>query len=184
MIKKTEQEIIRGCRKKDPYSQKLLVLQYSQKLMAVSFRYMKDHASAQDVLQESLIKILNAIPNYREEGSFEGWMRRIVVNTALGYFDKSCYKKEQLSPLEILPEQSISPDVYSQLAAEELMSIINQLPEGFRMIFNLFAVEGYSHKEIAELLKIKESTSRSQLTRARKMLVNILCKRDKIRVRI
>ncbi len=184
MSQKTEHEIIRGCRKKDPILQKALVVQYSRMLMGVSCRYMKDKESAKDVVQEGLIRILNALPTYQQKGSFEAWMKKIIVNTALSYFDKSCFQKEQSHALESLPQQSVTPEVYEHLAVEELMKIINQLPESFRLIFNLHAIEGFSHKEIAASLCIKESSSRSRLTRARIMLVKLLNRRDHISIRI
>jgi len=110
-------------------------------------------------------------------------MKRILINTALKVFDKSSFKNE-LYTIEDLPHTPINPEVYSSLAAEELMEIINQLPEVYKTIFNLHAIEGYSHKEISELIGIKESTSRSQLTRARMMLKKYLSKNEKIRLRI
>ncbi len=183
MTRLTEQEIIAGCKQMDSKCQKVLVLQYSGLLMATSRRHVKDYASAEDVLQEAFIKILRAFPKYESRGSLEGWMKKIVVNTALSYFDKACFKRESYG-YDALPQQSAAPDVHPKLAAEELIKIINQLPEGFRLVFNLYAVEGYSHREIAESLGIQESTSRSQLTRARQLLVKYLSKRDKKKLRI
>ena len=180
MTSLTQQEIIEGCKKLDPKCQKALVLRYSGILMATSRRYAADYA--QDIVQEAFIKILRAFPKYESRGSLEGWMKKIVVNTALSYFDKACFKREHHG-YESLPEQTNTPEIYPQLAAEELMAVINQLPDGFKTIFNLYAVEGYSHREIGETLGIKESTSRSQLTRARKMLVELLAKRDQKRLR-
>jgi len=172
-----------GCKKLNPKYQKALVLQYSSLLMATSKRYVSDRAYAQDVLQEAFIKILKAFPKYENRGSLEGWMKKIVVNTALSYFDKACFKRE-FSGCEILPEQSEAPEVYPRLAAADLVALINTLPDGFRTIFNLYAVEGYSHKEIGEMLGIEASTSRSQLARARKLLASYLSSRDKKKVRI
>ncbi|MEM9918399.1 MAG: RNA polymerase sigma factor [Bacteroidota bacterium] len=173
--------LIDKCQQKDPHYQKELVVRYSPMLLTVSRRYSKDEATARDILQDSLIKILRAIGTYQHTGSFEAWMRRITINTALQSFDKKCFKNEVYG-MEQMPERAIVPDVYSQLGAEELMALINQLPEGYRQVFNLSVVEGYSHKEIGELLDIGESTSRSQLQRARKLLQQQLLKREKIRV--
>jgi len=159
------QEIIGGCKKQDPRFQKALVVQYSGLLMAVSRRYARDAESAKDILQEALIKIIKAIPNYKEQGNFEAWIKRIVINTALRFFDKGSFRNE-LYMIDDVPEKSIDPDVYSNMAADELVSIIDQLPTAYRTIFNLHAIEGYSHKEISVMIGIEESTSRSQLTRA------------------
>jgi len=148
--------------------------------MAVSRRYARDAESAKDILQEALIKIIKAIPNYKEQGNFEAWIKRIVINTALRFFDKGSFRNE-LYMIDDVPEKSIDPDVYSNMAADELVSIIDQLPTAYRTIFNLHAIEGYSHKEISVMIGIEESTSRSQLTRARGMLRKYLSKqRSKI----
>lgn len=151
--------------------------------MAVSRRYTRDHDSAKDILQEALIKIIKAIPNYKEQGSFEAWIKRVVINTALKFFDKGSFKNE-LYTIDDQPEKSVNPDVYANMAAEELIAVINQLPETYRTIFNLHAIEGYSHREISKVMGIEESTSRSQLTRARAMLKKKLTKHEKIRLRI
>jgi RNA polymerase sigma factor (sigma-70 family) len=179
----TQQEIIRGCKKQDPFYQKALVVQYSGLLMAVGRRYTRDAEAAKDILQEGLIKILRALPSYEEQGNFDAWMKRIVINTALKAFDKSSFKNE-LYTIDDLPETAVDPGVYSNMAADELIAVINQLPETYKTIFNLHAIEGYSHREISEMIGIEESTSRSQLTRARGMLKKYLYKNEKIRVRI
>lgn len=165
----TEQEIIQGCQKQKSNCQKQLVIQYSSILLGVCHRYVGRREQAKDVLQESLLMIFRYIPDYKATGSFTAWMKRIVATTALQHLRKSPYKLEEPG-LEKIPEDFVSPSIYSQLAAEDLLNLIDQLPEGFRTIFNLSAIEGYSHKEIGGLLDISESTSRSQLARARKLL--------------
>lgn len=132
---------------------------------------------AEDILQDALINILRHIIHYEERGSFEAWMKRIVINTALKSFKKSSFKNEVME-LDQVPIKPIDPEVYSKMGAEELMALINQLPHGFREVFNLYSIEGYSHKEITELLGISESTSRSQLTRARALLRRQLAARE------
>jgi len=179
----TQQEIIRGCKIKDPRFQKALVIRYAGLLMGVSQRYTRDKAFAKDVLQEAYIQILKSITDYQEQGQFEAWMKRIVINMALKYFDKSSFKNE-LYTIDNVPERGITPDAYSNLASDELLVIINRIPKNYRTIFNLHAIEGYSHKEISELLGIKESTSRSQLTRARTMLRKLFAKNENIKLRI
>lgn len=181
MVKPTEQKIITGCQAQDPLFQKELVLRYSSLLMTVARRYCADDALAKDVLQESLIKIIKAIPKYKATGYFKAWMKKIVVNTALQNRSSKRFNFE-MNGYEFLPEQEIAPDVYSQLNAEELLIIISELPDGFRAIFNLYAIEGYSHAEIGDLLNITESTSRSQLSRARKMLQQKLSTQQKISI--
>ncbi len=179
----TKHQIINGCLKKDPIFQKALVVQFSPHLMAVSLRYTRDPAMAKDILQDSLVKILKSMPTYKEQGLFEAWMKRIVINTALKYMDKSSFKKE-LYTIENAPEAASDPAVFSHLAANELLKIVNSIPKTYATVFNMHAIEGYSHKEISAMLGIEESTSRSQLTRARAMIKNILLKNDKIRLRI
>lgn len=179
----TEQQIIIGCQQQNPRFQKALVELYSGTLMAISLRYARDESAAKDILQDALIKILRAIPEYQEQGSFKAWMKRIVINTALKQLDKSSFKNE-LYTIEDLPDQSVQPEVYNSMAAAELMKLIKSIPEHYRTIFNLHAIEGYSHREISQLLHIEESTSRSQLTRARHMLRKLLLNHETIKMRI
>jgi len=181
LIKPTENKIIAGCQAQDPLLQKELVFRYSGLLLTVSRRYTRDAPYAKDVLQEGLIKILKAIPNYQPTGSFEGWMKKIIINTALQKQTKKSYYSE-LTGYEQLPEREIAPEVYGHFNAEELINLINRLPDGFREIFNLYAIEGFSHAEIGELLNISESTSRSQLSRARKLLQKQLTQQEKISI--
>ncbi len=138
-------------------------------LMSVCLRYARDEAMAQDVLQETLIRIFKNIDRFEPTGSFEAWMRRIAVRRSLQWIEKSSFQHE-LQPAEMPDIDSMEPAIYSQLGAEEIMALLKELPEGFRTIFNLSVIEGFTHQEIAGLLDISESTSRSQLTRARKLL--------------
>lgn len=177
-----ESDIIRGCQKGKRHCQKELVVRYSPMLMTVSRRYAPDDNSAQDILQEAFIKIFRHIHKYKPTGSFTAWMRRIVVNTALQTFDKSCFRQEITGLDVVMGRACTSPDAYADLGAEELMGLIAQLPDGFRQVFNLYVLEGFNHREIGELLNITESTSRSQLTRARSYLRKMLTRQEKIRV--
>jgi len=136
---------------------------------------------AEDILQDAFIKVFDNIGRFEFKGSFEGWIRRIVINTALKNYSKKSFKQEQIG-LENQPELPLDPEIYSNLEEEELLRLINRLPDGYRLVFNLYAVEGYSHKEIAELLGIQESTSRSQLVKARKMLQGMIIDLQKIAV--
>ena len=130
---------------------------------------------AEDILQDAFIKIFSNLGKYEGKGSFEGWMRRIVVNTALKNYHKSSYQKEKIG-LEDYQEGALNPEVLSSLHEEEIMNVIAKLPDGYRIVFNLYVIEGFSHKEIAAQLKIQESTSRSQLVKARKMLQSKITK--------
>ena len=165
----SEKQLINDCQQGKKASQYELVKRYSGMLMAACRRYVKDESSAKDVLQETYIRIFTHIKKYESTGSFENWMRRIAVRCALTWLDKSCFKKEtELTPFH--SNNAAEPDVYHYLGIEEISSLIDELPIGFRTVFNLNVIEGYSHREISELLEITESTSRSQLTRAKKML--------------
>ncbi len=165
----TEKQLIEDCQRGVKTSQYELVRRYSPMLMAACRRYVKNEAIAKDVLQESLIRIFKNIKKFQPTGPFENWMRRITVRCAFTALDKTKIKKEiELTDHHL--DSSVAPDVFSYLGLEELTRIIETLPIGYRTVFNLNVIEGYSHGEIGELLQIKESTSRSQLTRAKKLL--------------
>ena len=165
-----EQQLIEGCRKGDRRAQKELYDTYSRKMMGVCLRYVDDRETARDLLQEGFVKVFTGLDSYAGSGSFEGWMRRIFVNCALEYLRRSDVLREA-TDLENTAEL-IHPDssAISDLSAAELMRLVSELPTGFRTVFNMFAIEGYSHKEIGEMLGITESTSRSQYTRAKQLL--------------
>lgn len=147
---------------------------FSPVMMGVAIRYIKDIALAEDILQDGFIKVFNNLHRFEHKGSLEGWIRRIIVNTALDHIRK--YKKEQTnieldnSTFEVVQKS----EVEGQLQAEVLLEIIKELPEGYRVVFNMYAIEGYSHKEIAKELKVTESTSKSQYSRARALLRTLL----------
>jgi RNA polymerase sigma factor (sigma-70 family) len=165
----TEQELISGCIREDKRCQQLFFSQFAGKMMTVCRRYARNGVEAEDIFQDSFVKVFNGLRQFEFKGSLEGWVRRIVVNTALKYYEKLSYQKEVIG-LDFVPEQIDLPDVYNSLGEEEILKLIAKLPDGYRVVFNLAAIEGYSHKEIAELLKIEESTSRSQLVKARAYL--------------
>ena len=137
--------------------------------MTVCRRYARHSLEAEDILQDAFVKVFNHLHQFESKGSLEGWIRRIVVNTALKNYGKLSFQNESIG-LENVYEDSAEPDVYGSLHQEELLKLIAKLPEGYRVVFNLAAIEGYSHKEIAASLGIEESTSRSQLTKARRQL--------------
>lgn len=138
--------------------------------MSVCLRYADNREMAEDFLQDGFIKVFSSIRSYSYEGSFEGWMRRIFVNTALEALRKNDLLRNGVELNALEPQQEADYSAVEKISADELMELIAQLPPGFRTVFNMFAIEGYSHREIAETLNINESTSRSQYTRAKRLL--------------
>jgi len=166
----TERELIIACQKKEASAERLLVDRFAPMLLTVARRYVPDLASAEDVLQDAYIKIFKAIQTYDpDRGTLEAWMRKIVINTALQRYRKRYYKDE-VSGLDTVEEPEMEPKVYGHLGAEELLNLIANLPDVYRMVFNLFVMEGLEHSEIGKMLSIATGSSRSRLQRARKML--------------
>ncbi len=126
--------------------------------------------SAEDILQEGFIRIFTYLDKYKGEGSFEGWMRRTMVNTAINYYKKNLKTGNQMQYTEVFAAKSYEPDAISQISNEEVLELVQQLPDGYRTVFNLYVVEGYSHKDIGKKMNISENTSKSQLSRARALL--------------
>ncbi|MCU0326592.1 MAG: sigma-70 family RNA polymerase sigma factor [Spirosomaceae bacterium] len=163
----SEYDLAKALQKQDPKAQTRLYEKYSSKMLAVCMRYVGDRMEAEDVMIEGFMRIFDKIGQFNFQGSFEGWIRRIMVNEALMYVRSRKVMEVDLEyATEEIDESSFSTDV----EAEDLMKIINALPTGYRTVFNLYAIEGYSHAEIAEMLGISEGTSKSQLSRARVML--------------
>ena len=162
-----EKNIIEGCIAGDRYMQKLLYQKFASKMLGICMRYCKSKDEAEDVLQDSFIKIFKNITTFKEAGSFEGWIKRIVVNTALNNY-RSNFKRYFQTEIDEIHETSQMQHIANDsLSEKELLKMIKELPEGYRMVFNLYAIEGYTHKEIGEMLEISENTSKSQLSRAR-----------------
>jgi RNA polymerase sigma factor (sigma-70 family) len=164
-------KIIKGCLAGDRRDQELLYRRHASKLYAVCLQYSGNDEEARDILQEGFIKIFENLGSYKHEGSFEGWMRRITVNTALEKF-RSKHNLYRVDDIDQIPEQDSEPDNsdYAGLEANDLLEIIRELPPKYRVVFNLYALEGYSHKEISQMVKISEGTSKSNLSRARIIL--------------
>ena len=179
----TEDELIRGCIKEEAICQKEVFHRYAGRMLGVCNRYAQNSADAEDILQDAFIKVFEKIHQFKFEGSFEGWIRRIMVNTALKKYSLRRYEKE-VSGYEIRDrdESGIEPSAYSHLTQKELLDLINNLPEGYRLIFNLYVIEGYQHDEIAEMLGIQPGTSRSQLVKARNMLQKQILQLRKVAV--
>ncbi len=169
MYCKDEKKLVEACMSGNSKAQRALYDYYAPRMMSVAIRYMGDTESAQDVLQEAFIKVFTSLDTYTGIGALEGWIRRIVINVAL----EGLRRNDVLMGSVDLTEASAStvyPTVMDKLSADELMKIIASLPSGFRTVFNMYAIEGYSHKEIAEALGISEGTSRSQYNRARTLI--------------
>jgi RNA polymerase sigma factor (sigma-70 family) len=164
-----EETLIRECLRGKADAQRRLYDRYAGNMYAVCLRYARNASDAADILQEGFVKVFTKLDQYHFQGSFEGWIRRIMVNTALRTYQRQRFDLEQ-SGYEQLPDKPIEPDAVAKLSAAELRNLIEQLPDGYRVVFNLVAIEGYSHAEAADLLNIQESTSRSQLTKARRWL--------------
>ncbi|MBA4198239.1 MAG: RNA polymerase subunit sigma-24 [Chitinophaga sp.] len=175
----TEQELIKGCIKQNPLCQRMLFDQYAGKFMTVCLRYANDAMEAEDMLQDGFVRIFNNIHQFKFEGSFEGWMRRIVVNVCLKQLQK---KKLYFSEIKEYSGPALEASAYTSLGEEDLMKLISNLPDGYRIVFNMNVIEGYSHEEIANMLSIQPSTSRSQLVKARKMLQQQIVELQKIAV--
>jgi RNA polymerase sigma factor (sigma-70 family) len=164
-----ETELIEGCQRHNREAQQALYRTYSGKMYALCCRYIKDRMEAEDVLITSFTKIFEKISQYKGEGSFEGWIRRVVVNESLTYLrrNKSMYLEMDIEAAAYEPDFH---KLENQLEADDLMKIIGDLPVGYRTVFNMYAIDGYSHQEIADQLGISENTSKSQLSRARALL--------------
>ena len=166
-----EEQLIAGCKEGKPWAQKEIFERYSTVMLSVCVRYVADRETARDILQDGFIKLYTKIDTYSGSGSFEGWIRRIFVTTSLEYLRQNDALKQYASIEEYgnsFPDNEAT--VVDKISADDLMECIAKLPDGYRTVFNLYAIEGYSHAEIAEMLGINESTSRSQFMRARKIL--------------
>ena len=171
-------EIIEACVKGDRHAQRSLYEIFSKKMFVVCLRYTKSQQEAEDILQDSFIKVFKNLKGYRGDSRLDYWIKRIVVNTALN----SQRKKLYMYPMVDIEDVKSDFDLNKTLAAfglEELLNMIKELPTGCQTVFNMFAIEGFSHKEIAEMLEVSEGTSKSQFSRARKLLKEKIAKEDK-----
>lgn len=166
----SDEELIKGCIREDRSCQYQLYKKFAGKMMAVCSRYARTQLEAEDFLQEGFIRVFDNLEKFKFNGSFEGWVRRIMVNTALKNYRKLSFQNEQIGIDDSYDAMDYDATVYDKMEEKELMNIIEQMPEGYKVVFNLFAIEGYSHKEIADSLGVNEGTSRSQLNKARKWL--------------
>ena len=173
-------KLIESCRKGDRAAQKIMYDRLASRMFPVCMRYIGDRTAAEDVLQDGFITLFTRLDSYKGEGSFEGWARRIFVTTAL----MSLRKKDALKMSDELDSvRGMKTETTSQMqniGYKELMKLVMSLPPGFRTVFNMYAIEGYSHKEIGEMLGISETTSRTQLSRARIWLQNKIKERNNV----
>ena len=171
------EHIISKCKIQDPEAQKMLYDMYKEKLFAICIRYLKTTQDAEDIFIDSFYKILTKIDHFKGEGSFEGWMRRIVVNESLMFLRKktNLHLTVEIPANEIADNTDINEDEYS---FEEIMEILDELPTGYRTVFNLYVFEDFKHREIAEMLNISINTSKSQLILAKKRILEIFKKKE------
>jgi RNA polymerase sigma factor (sigma-70 family) len=174
----TEEAILQGCIKNNPSAQKALYHKYSAKMLVVCYRYAHNREDAEDMLQEGFIKIFYQIHTFENRGSLEGWIRRIIVHTCINHLKKNKRFNESVDLIHATSIQVREESIPSIIQAKEIVECIRLLPLGYRTVLNLYAIEGYAHKEIAQMLDIEESTSRSQYTRAKAMLEDVLTRKN------
>jgi RNA polymerase sigma factor (sigma-70 family) len=173
----TEDDLLHGCLHKDAAAQQEFYSRYSPKMLSVCYRFAKNREDAEDMLQEGFIRIFSQIHQFQHKGALEGWIRKIIVHTCINMLKKNKKFNENVDIQHaqhlIIREEAV-PAI---IQAKQVIECIRMLPLGYRTVLNLFAIEGYNHKEIAEMLDIEESTSRSQYTRAKAMLEDILIRK-------
>jgi RNA polymerase sigma factor (sigma-70 family) len=170
-----EADLIEGCIRGDRKMQYELYERFAPKMYGVCLRYASNNEEAEDILQEGFIKVFKKIGSFRSEGSFEGWMRRIFVNTAIEHFRRKTYTQ----PITETEENTVEGkylSVLDALAEKDIVQLVQQLSPGYRTVFNMYVIEGYSHKQIADELGISEGTSKSQLSRAKQILQELVQK--------
>ena len=169
----SETDLIEGCLRGERKMQHELYQRFAPKMYGVCLRYAGNAEEAEDILQEGFIKVFNKMSSYRGDGSFEGWIRRVFVNTAIEHFRKKTY----LQPITETEENTIEGkylSVLDHLAEKDIIQLVQQLSPGYRTVFNMYVVEGYTHRQIAEILEISEGTSKSQLSRAKLILQGLV----------
>jgi RNA polymerase sigma factor (sigma-70 family) len=170
-----DDSIIEGCVEGKRSAQSVLYRKFSAIMLAICLRYAQNRDEAEDILQEAFLKIFQNIGSYRKEGSFEGWMKRVIINHALNYYRKNrklpfLEDIERINETDIMEENIEYSVNHAPVSADKLIALIQMLPPGYRMVFNMYVFEEYSHKEISEALNISENTSKTQLLKARRML--------------
>jgi RNA polymerase sigma-70 factor (ECF subfamily) len=174
----TIDELINRCKAGERKAQELLYKQFAAKMLGVCMRYAADKMEAEDMLQNGFIKLFKKLDDYRGEGAFEGWVRRIMVHSSIEYYRKHHKMIQVTDVTDMANEPSVNPAAMANMGTKDLLNIIQQLSPGYRMVFNLYAIEGYSHKEIAGIVGITEGASKSQLSRARTILKEMVLKME------
>jgi RNA polymerase sigma-70 factor (ECF subfamily) len=174
----TEEALLEGCIKNNAVAQRALYERFSHKMFAVCYRYAHNREDAEDMLQEGFIKVFTQIQKFENRGSLEGWIRRIMIHTCINILKKNKRFNESVDLIHAGSLQVREDSIPSIVQAKEVVECIRMLPLGYRTVLNLYAIEGFSHKEISTMLDVEESTSRSQYTRAKSMLEDILLKKN------
>jgi RNA polymerase sigma factor (sigma-70 family) len=174
----TIDELITRSKAQDRKAQELLYKQFAPKMLGVCMRYAADKMEAEDMLQNGFIKMFTKLEDYRGDGAFEGWVRRIMVHCSIEYYRKHHKMIQVMDVTELSDEPSVNPSAMANMSAKDLMAVVNQLSPGYKMVFNLYAIEGYSHREIADIVGITEGASKSQLSRARTILKDLVVKME------
>ncbi len=169
------QELLSRCLKSERQAQFEFYDNYAPKMFGICLRYAKSPTDAEDILQEGFIKIFKYLADFRGEGSLEGWMRRIMVTTSLNFYKRKNLLNKEIDPEEVRTALPSDHEILALMTQEEILKLVQELPTGYRTVFNLNTIEGYSHKEIGEIMNISVNTSKSQLSRAKSSL------QDKIR---
>src|SRR5258705_10519177 len=174
----TEEAILRGCLSNDANAQRELYNRYSPKMLGVCYRFARNREDAEDMLQEGFIKVFSQMHQFRNQGALEGWIRRIIVHTCINVLKKNKMFSDSVDFIHANSIHLNKNNIHSIMQAKQVVESIRILPMGYRTVLNLYAIEGFSQKEIATILDIKKSTSRSQYTRAKTMLEDILIKKN------
>ena len=167
----TDEDLVRDCSRGDSRAQRALYERFSRRMFGICLRYTSSREEAEDILQEGFVKVFQAIGMWRAVGPLENWVKKIIVNTALDHYRQQHTRIEET---ELFENSGEGVEPLQQYHAQELLRIIQKLPSGYRTVFNLYAIEGYNHKEIAEMLNVTEGTSKSQYARARTHLTKML----------
>jgi RNA polymerase sigma factor (sigma-70 family) len=167
--------LIKKCQRKSPKAFDKLYETYSGMMFSICLRYTKNRTEAEDLLQDCFIRVFNKISDFKFCGSFEGWLRKLTITTALNHISaRRMLLIEDIGEYKTINENPAFENVIEKMSADEILDKIQLLPQGYRIVFNLFAIEGYKHREIAELLNISENTSKTQYSKARKALIQLI----------
>jgi RNA polymerase sigma factor (sigma-70 family) len=173
---------LKGCLRGERAAQEALYHYFAPKVLGICMRYTRTRAQAQDLAQEAMIKVFERLADFRDQGSLAGWVHRLAVRTAIDHYRVQANQRAETDLDEAYDLSSDDTNQLAQLEAQEVLALMNRLPDGYRLVLNLFAVEGYSHKEISEQLGIEEKTSSSQLCKARKLLLEMLRQQETLSV--